>query len=55
MLGFATDYAGESASVEEMYRTLSDISEAGFSHIHWTHEWSGDYTYSVYEMIQIRK
>ena len=26
MLGFATDYAGESASVEEMYRTLSDIS-----------------------------
>ena len=55
MLGFATDYAGESASVEEMYRTLSDISEAGFSHIHWTHEWSGDYTYSVYEMIQIRE
>lgn len=55
MLGFATDYAGESTSVAEMRSMLAEIAEAGFSHIHWTHEWSGDYIYSVYEMIQIRE
>ncbi len=54
MLGFATDYAGESTSVAEMRNMLLDIADAGFSHIHWTHEWSGDYIYSVFEMIQIR-
>lgn len=54
MVGFATDYAGESASTMMMEDTLRRIACAGFSHIHWCHEWDGDYTYSIYEMLQIR-
>ena len=55
MVGFATDYAGESKCTQELEDTLRRIAEAGFSHIHWCHEWDGDYTYSVYEMMQIRE
>lgn len=53
-VAYATDFAGECLSVEGLYDTLRRIAEAGFSHIHWCHEWDGDYTYSKYEMIQIR-
>lgn len=52
-VAYATDFAGECMSVEGMYDTLCRISAAGFSHIHWCHEWDGDYTYSRYEMLQI--
>ena len=55
MVGFATDYAGESTSTAELENTLKRIAEAGFSHIHWCHEWDGDYIYSQYEMLQIRQ
>lgn len=55
MVAFATDYAGESANVFELEMTLKKISEAGFNHIHWCHEWDGDYIYSIYEMIQIKQ
>ncbi len=55
MLAFATDYMGESTSTFELENTLKKISEAGFSHIHWCHEWDGDYIYSEFEMIQIRQ
>lgn len=55
MVGYATDYAGESTSVGALRDTLRRIAEAGFSHIHWCHEWDGDYTYSQYEMLQIRQ
>lgn len=54
-LAYATDYAGESTSIEEIEQTIKNISEAGFTHIHWCHEWDGDYTYSVYEMQQIKE
>lgn len=54
MIAYATDYAGESTSAESLYHTLKRIAGAGFSHIHWCHEWSGDYTYSRAEMLQIR-
>lgn len=55
MLAIATDYMGESKSTSEIRKTLKKIADAGFSHIHWCHEWNGDYTYSVFEMIQIRR
>lgn len=55
MIAYATDFAGESVSGTGLYHTLKTIAEAGFSHIHWCHEWSGDYTYSKAEMLQIRE
>jgi sugar phosphate isomerase/epimerase len=54
MLAFATDFNGESRSTAKRKQTLEKIARAGFTHIHWCHEWSGDYLYSVYEMLQIK-
>ncbi len=53
-VAYATDFAGECLSAEGLYDTLRRIAKAGFSHIHWCHEWNGDYTYSIYEMRQIK-
>lgn len=54
-LGFATDFAGESELILEIEHTLKMIAEAGFTHIHWCHEWDGDYIYSSFEMLQIKE
>ncbi len=54
-LGFATDFAGESVQVLEIEHTLQMMSEAGFTHVHWCHEWDGDYIYSLFEMFQIKE
>lgn len=51
----ATDYGGESERLEELEAALRRIAQAGFSHIHWCHEWDGEYLYSVWEMEQIRE
>lgn len=51
----STDFAGESGRLEEIEKVLKKISDAGFTHIHWCHEWDGDYIYSQYEMKQIRE
>lgn len=53
MIAYATDFAGESLSTSGLYQTLETIAKAGFSHVHWCHEWSGDYMYSKSEMLQI--
>jgi sugar phosphate isomerase/epimerase len=55
MFALSTDYNGESRNTEKIRQTLSDIAGAGFSHIHWCHEWSGSYLYSVYERRQIKE
>ena len=54
-LAIATDFHGEGKSLEEIKETLRQISDAGFSHIHWCHDWDGDYLYSVYEMEQFKE
>jgi sugar phosphate isomerase/epimerase len=54
MLAFATDYYGESKNTGEIRNTLERIARAGFTHVHWGHEWCGDYTYSIYEILQIK-
>lgn len=54
-LGFATDFIGQSTKTDEIRETLRQIKEAGFTHIHWCHEWDGEYMYSVYEMQQIKE
>lgn len=53
-LAIATDFQGEGKYLEDIRQTLENISKAGFTHIHWCHEWDGDYLYSVYEMEQIK-
>lgn len=54
-LAIATDYAGEKPELETLERTIENIAQAGFTHIHWCHEWDGDYMYSPYEMEQVRE
>ena len=54
-LAIATDFAGESTRLEDIEDVLKKISEAGFTHVHWCHEWEGDYIYSAYEMQQIKE
>ena len=49
-----TDLFGEGGSLEQIRQLLEQVAEAGFTHIHWCHEWSGEYLYSTHEMLQIR-
>lgn len=55
MLALNSDWNGESKNIQELEATLRELVEAGMTHIHWCHQWSGDYLYSTYEMIQIRQ
>ena len=50
MLAINTDYAGSTGCAEP---TLRRIAEAGFSHIHWCHQWCTDFLYSGCEIEQI--
>lgn len=54
-LALNTDFAGESTQLEQIKATLGKIAGAGFTHIHWCHEWDREYMYSSYEMQQIRE
>ena len=35
--------------------TLRAISEAGFTHLHWSHQWYTDFLYAVSEIAQIQR
>lgn len=54
-LAIATDFSGESTDTAEIKATLAKIKNTGFTHVHWCHEWDGDYLYSRYEMEQLRE
>lgn len=54
-LAINTDFKDESTQLECLKDNLAKIAGAGFTHIHWCHEWDGDYIYSPYEMDQIRE
>ena len=54
-LAMTTDFRGEFSKIEDIESCLREIAEAGFSHIHWCFEWTGDYYYSKAEMYQIRE
>ncbi len=52
MLSMTTDYANVHADdCPEPY--LRHIAEAGYSHVHWCHQWLGDFVYSDAEIEQI--
>lgn len=54
-LAIASDYLGESPDLRQVEERIKNIAEAGFTHIHWAHEWDGDYVYSIYEMKWIKE
>ena len=47
-----TDFLTSRLSPEKYLRL---ISEAGFTHLHWCHQWNTDYFYSSYEIAQYKK
>ena len=55
MLALTSDFHGESRNSAAIKKNLEKIALAGFSHVHWCHEWNGIYLYSPHEMIQIRE
>jgi len=52
MLSITTDYAQDTGDPSPYLRR---IAEAGFSHIHWCHQWNTDFLYSRWEIEQIQK
>ena len=52
MLSMATDYAADTGSPEPALRA---IGRAGFSHVHWCHQWCTDFLYSKPEIEQIAR
>jgi sugar phosphate isomerase/epimerase len=50
MLSITTDYVRSTGDPEPYLRR---IAEAGFSHIHWCHQWNTDFLYSQCEIDQI--
>ncbi|HDZ21455.1 MAG TPA: sugar phosphate isomerase/epimerase [Phycisphaerae bacterium] len=51
MLSITTDYAADTGCPEPYLRR---IAEAGFSHVHWGHQWTGDFLYGAPEIRQIK-
>ena len=47
-----TDYATSTGCAKTYLKAISD---AGFSHIHWCHQWNTDFVYARCEIEQIRK
>ena len=52
MYSITTDYAKD---VGNPFPYLKKISDAGFSYVHWCHEWSTDYLYSNDEIEKIKR
>jgi sugar phosphate isomerase/epimerase len=55
MITINTDYKGEIPFTNDIEKTLRKISEAGFTYVHWCHEWEGNYLYCTSEMQQIKE
>jgi len=53
MLAMTTDYAGMTKWSPGPY--LRGIAEAGFSHVHWCHQWNTDFIYTEPEIGQIAR
>ena len=47
-----TDYAGSTGSPE---RRLKSMAKAGFTHVHWCHQWNTDFVYADCEIRQIKR
>ena len=49
-LAVATDFNGSGGDPEP---ALRQIAEAGFTHLHWCHQWNTDHLYSDWEIARI--
>ena len=47
-----TDYL---SSTTVPVRYLKMLAEAGFTHVHWCHQWNTDYVYSIHEIREYKK
>ena len=55
-LAMASDFHGQSRNTAAIKDALERIARAGFSHVHWCHEFGNSpYEYSIYEMLQIKE
>ncbi len=52
MLSIATDYIRDQG---EPSSSLRAIAEAGFTHLHWCHQWNTDFLYDAAEIDQIKR
>ena len=50
-LSMTTDFVRDKGNPEPYLRRIAD---AGFSHVHWCHQWNTDFLYSRPEIEQIR-
>jgi sugar phosphate isomerase/epimerase len=55
MLAMTTDFHGTNRIGADVKGALAKIAKAGYSHVHWCHEWTGAYLYSTHEMLEIRE
>ncbi len=51
-LSITTDYLSDAGCPEDSLRA---IAEAGFTHVHWCHQWNTDFLYGTAEIRQIEK
>ena len=51
-LSITTDYVSSTGSPEQPVRL---IGEAGFTHLHWCHHFTGDFAYMPCEIDAIRR
>lgn len=51
-IAIATDFIGSTGSPE---RPLRFAAEAGFTHLHWCHQWCTDFLYSKHEMAEYKR
>ena len=54
-IALASDFGVYELSPESMDEQLRKMAEAGFTHVHWAHDWEFEYMYSQWEMIQIKE
>ena len=43
MAAINTNYKNDTSSIEAIEEQLKNIADAGFSHVHWSHDWLGEY------------
>ena len=55
MLAMTSDFHGSNRNSADIKGALERIARAGFSHVHWCHEWTGAYLYSPHEMLQLKE
>ena len=54
-VALASDFSIYTLSPESMDCQMAKMAKAGFSHVHWAHDWDFEYLYSQWEILQIKE